>query len=128
MKIFNKTEDFQTKVNFVDDNNMLLGWDTAQHCCETADWFIADRPLDGLPKDTEPTLQGLLDLPGWNFDRTYRKSVNNIADFDEGGMTIFRITNGPDEKFLHLYNSHNGYYSHGFEFKSGDVVIDEGSL
>ncbi len=47
---------------------------------------------------------------------------------DGGGMIIFRLVNGCEEKFLHLYNVHNGYYSHGFEVKVGGKTTRDGSL
>jgi hypothetical protein len=43
-------------------------------------------------------------------------------------MVIFRITDGAAEKFVHLFNCHNGYYGHGFGFKVGDTMIREGGL
>ncbi len=45
-------------------------------------------------------------------------------------MAIFRIIKGELDlpKYLHLYNYHNGYYGHGFQFKVGEKVIAEGGL
>lgn len=48
-------------------------------------------------------------------------------DDEENGMT-FRLTGPRDDIYLTLYNCHNGYYSHGFEFKSGEKLIHKGSL
>jgi hypothetical protein len=132
MKIFNKTADWSDKVNFVDDNNVVLGYDMGQCCCEHADWFIADQPTEKI-LDRKDTPDGTPDeLPGWNFDPTYRKDVPRIgADYnelDQGGMVIFRIVRGDAEKFVHLFNCHNGYYGHGFEFTSPDGKICESCL
>lgn len=45
MKIFTKeNSNWDSKVNFVDENNVVLGYDLSQDCCEHADWFIADKP------------------------------------------------------------------------------------
>lgn len=41
MKIFDK----DGKVNFVDENNVIVGYDTNQHCSEHAGWFIASVML-----------------------------------------------------------------------------------
>lgn len=134
MKIFNKSEGWSSKVNFVDDNNVCLGYDTNQYCCEHADWFIADQPMDKIVRrgGDEPN-----ELPGYNFDREYFKRVDYIEggteryksnELDDGGMVIFRIVNGTEEKFIHLFNCHNGYYGHGFDFKVGDEVIQSGGL
>ena len=135
MKIFNKTEPFADKVNFIDDNNVVLGYDTSQLCCETADWFIADKVTPELLSYDGDDIN--VDLEGWNFDRFFFQEIDYVEggnsnhkynDLNEGGMVVFRITKGNQEKFLHLYNCHNGYYSHGFEFKNGKQIIQDGSL
>jgi hypothetical protein len=128
MKIFNKEGGWERKVNFVDDNNVVLGYDLGQSCCEHADWFIADVPTiktvdrndtpDGTPSDME----------GWNFDPNYLKQESNSREFDEGAMAIFRIVKGDQEKFVHIFNSHNGYYGHGFTFQVGQNAPTEGGL
>lgn len=135
MKIFNKEpEHWSKKVNFVDENNVVLGYDMGQSCCEHADWFIADKPTLNIP-DREKDRPGEIDLPGWNFDTAFFQEVKEIKDspedwnkLDSGGMVIFRIVKGDEEKFIHLFNCHNGYYSHGFDFKAGEAAIREGSL
>lgn len=112
MKIFESNlGKWDNKVNFVDDNNVFVGFDMDQSCCETADWFIADTQI----VEAHEGKHEIPDLTGWNFDPKFFKRIDG-EPFDEGGMVIFRITNGINEKFLHLFNHHNGYYSHGFLF------------
>lgn len=136
MKIFDQLPgDWISKVNFVDDNNVVLGYDMGQCCCEHADWFIADKIADRIPDrdkahDTVP-----IDMPGWNFDPAFFKKIERILSesgdynlLDDGGMVVFRIVNGDQEKFVHLFNVQNGYYGHGFTFKIGEVVAQEGTL
>jgi len=131
MKVFTSTDGcWSEKVNFVDENNVVLGYDMAQDCCEHADWFIADRPMNKIMerKTDKPRLNGYV------FDKKFFKEVHDgdlgvpEYEFDEGGMAIFRITNGDKEKFIHIFNSHNGYYSHGFEFKAGQRIIQDRAL
>lgn len=55
-----------------------------------------------------------MDLPNWEFDPSYRKER---GDDDGGGFAEFRIVNGDAEKFITLFNHHNGYYGKGFVFK-----------
>ena len=112
------------KVNFVDENNVFLGYDLEQNCCEQADWFVADTPQEGQP---ETESKGTPDLEGFVFDPAFFKQVDG-GDFDSGGMAIFRIVNGGDEKFIHIFNAHNGYYGHGFEFTVGGKAVREGNL
>jgi hypothetical protein len=44
-RIWNLTETFPGKVNFIDSNNVILGYDLGQSCCEHAFWTISDCPL-----------------------------------------------------------------------------------
>jgi hypothetical protein len=126
VKIFDEKENWTEKVNFVDANNVYLGYDMSQCCCEFADWFIDDTPhVDGMIPDDLPKPR---DLESWSFDTAYFLLVENELRFDAGSMAIFRITDGSAEKFIHLFNCHNGYYGHGFDFKVGDTMIQEGGL
>jgi len=128
MRIFNKTETWSSKVNFVDDNNVVLGYDTVQSCCEHADWFIADAPTEKCINRKDTLDDTPEEMPGWNFDTTYFHLVNGESEFDAGGMVIFRIVKNGAEKFIHLFNCHNGYYGHGFGFKVGEAILKEGCL
>lgn len=116
MKIFNLTEGWSDKVNFVDENNVLLGYDLSQCCCESAGWLITDNPLSNM--DEHNDYEKVSELPGWNFDPTYFAQRDNSSKYDCGGIVTFRIVNGDEQKFVHIYNSHNGYYGHGFYFNA----------
>jgi hypothetical protein len=41
-----KVFDREGKVNFVDDKNMVVGYDMNRHCCEKASWSFS-RVSDG---------------------------------------------------------------------------------
>ncbi len=61
-------------------------------------------------------------LDGWTFDPSYFNEPSIPPDKEysyvpEGRAIQFRIVNGDKEKFITLYNLHNGYYGKGFEFK-----------
>ena len=122
MKIFDQTEAFPGKVNFVDKNNVCLGYDMDQCCCETADWFISDEEKRTYDVDIIE-----FDVEDFVFDPTYFEQVD-CSELNEGGMVRFRLVNGDSELFIHLYNCHNGYYRHGFEFKIGDEIKQDDIL
>jgi hypothetical protein len=121
MKIFHR----ESKVNFVDKNNLFVGYDMHQNCCEDAGWFISSQKSEN-PDETG--LEG--DFEGYVFDRDFIEIVY-APRLDDGGMVRFKLTKpeSPD-LYLHLYNVHNGYYSHGFEFtdKNDNTKIKEGWL
>ena len=126
MKIFDQTEAFPSKVNFVDKNNICLGYDMYQCCCESAGWFISNKE-EVETFDEDDVNRHEFDVEDYVFDPAYFKYVA-CSDLDEGSMVRFRLVNGSNELFIHLYNCHNGYYGHGFEFKIGDEIKQEDTL
>jgi len=62
-------------------------------------------------------------LKKYSFDKKFYKHLEG-GDLDGGGIVIFKLI-APKQKnlYLHIYNSHNGYYSHGFEFKDDKEII-----
>lgn len=69
-------------------------------------------------------------LDGWVFDVDFFQDVPHVdRQLDEGRMVAFRLVNSAgDEKFLHIFNAHNGYYSHGFTIEVGGEVLRSESL
>lgn len=95
-------------LNFIDRNDNYVGWDDQQDCCEQHGYFIS--PTVGTELDAEP------DVDGYFWDVLYEPhSVEHPYITDCGGMVVFRMVNDAgDFLYLHLYNDHNGYYSHGW--------------
>ena len=108
MKIFER----EGKINFVDENNVFLGYDMNSLCCENADWFIADTPQTRIQEREDGEFP---DLSGWAFDPVFFH-LGRGEDLGDGAMAIFLIVKEGAEKFVHIYNAQNGYYSHGFKF------------
>lgn len=114
------------KVNFVDENNVVLGFNMSATCCEVYGWFIsslaevATAADESKPSDDE--------LVPYVFDTSFK--VDNLkASNDEGGSATFKlVADGKSDLYVTIYNHHNGYYSHGFSFKAGDVVVIEDLL
>lgn len=125
MKIFNDPEKYSQKVNFVDKNNVLVGYDMGQNCCEHADFFFSEE----VPTEID---QGKLDveklaLEKFVFDPTFMQE-NQIVDLDAGGSVTFMLKSGRKKLYLTLFNCHNGYYGHGFIFKIGEEIVKDGYL
>jgi hypothetical protein len=128
LKIFDR----DGKTNFVDDQNVLVGYDNQQNCCEHADWFICDGAIPPERPSKLNTESDVAGLDGFLFDTAYfndKVAASDSYAVDEGGVVAFRLINAEGrEKFLVLFNSHNGYYSHGFEMNVGGTVTHQGSL
>jgi hypothetical protein len=123
MKVFNK----DGKINFVDDNNVFVGFDYSENCCEYFGWFLTKQFPTGedVRRLEEPSN---IDPDGYQFDPNFFEQNLEGYDFDEGGAAIFKLVKGHDHLFLTLFNSHNGYYGHGFEVKHGGITVNSGCL
>uniref|UniRef100_A0A6M3KJA1 Uncharacterized protein n=1 Tax=viral metagenome TaxID=1070528 RepID=A0A6M3KJA1_9ZZZZ len=104
------------KINFVDEFNVLVGYDIGQDCCEHADWFISDMEENTVyDKNYNSIKRPEFDINKYRFDKKYFEKVE-CSQLDEGGMVRFKLTaKGLSNLYLHLFNSQNGYYGHGFE-------------
>lgn len=125
-------KEWADKVNFVDENNVVLGYDSDQNCCEFWTWNI-DRKA-GAETLTDET-------GGYHIDPNFREQyyVFDINFYDEikngseenPDAAIFKVVNKNDPNdiyYVNLWNCHNGYYSHGFSLTENDKVIKEGYI
>ena len=125
MRIF-ETNKLCNSINFVDENNVLVGFDNDAECCETFGYEITFA--DG--SDIEFELKYEDDFLGqYVFDPDFISTVKCAEDGDCGGSIRFRLI-APDKPdlFLKLYNYHSGYYSHGFTMRVGDKIAQNGYL
>lgn len=113
---------YDEKVNFVDKNNLFVGYDMAQNCCENANWFLSvEKPTSLYPepeKDTQISHEAVIDLEDYSFVPDFcEEDVLPPDDVDCGGSVLFKLVNSNTKVlYLCLYNCQNGYYSHGFTF------------
>ena len=113
------------KINFVDVNDVLVGFDNSQNCCENFGWFYSESlptKIDYPPLNSNPSP----DLEAYVFDSEFFHQVNDTDT--EANIATFKLVNGAQILYLNLYNSHNGYYSHGFQVEVAGKVINTGSL
>lgn len=68
-------------------------------------------------------------LKDWTFDTSFFQELEEGSHgYHVDRTAVFRLVNGDNELFLHLFNSHNGYYAHGFDFSMDGEIIQSGSL
>lgn len=115
MKIFEQ----DGKINFVDDKNVFVGFDFYQCCCEDFGWCLSRTPLSGYNYEMKEGENGICP-DGFQFDRGYFMEKSESVEF--------RLVKGEEEIFLLLWNSHNGYYGHGFEMTCGNEKLHDGTL
>lgn len=120
------------KFNWVDENNVVLGFSSTPSCCEDFGYFYSSSP-DSKKDDKDHIFVSDENLLSYRFDPTFKYSSGG-TDKDNGGysecaMATFKLISPLFyEVYLTIYNDHNGYYSHGFKFESTDNIIQEGSL
>lgn len=127
VKVFEK----DGKFNVVDKNNVFVGFDYQQDCCESFGHFFSLQKPVGLEDENQLKFESQEQqekmLKGFIFDISFFEQLNFQ---DEENAAIFRLVKNeqPYEIFLVLYNCHNGYYAHGFEMKTESQIIHKGSL
>lgn len=111
--------EFAHSINFIDENDIFVGFDLRFQCCEDFGWYIKDNEsVDDLINQAENSNQlDEEDYLGWLFDLNYFKSDS----FDTGNITcadavVFRLKKGDKNKYLFLFNIGNGMYAHDFFF------------
>lgn len=128
MRIFeNEKSSWDSKVNFVDDNDVYVGYDTSQCCCEHAGYFISDK-IEHYNYEADYDQKVTPDVSDYFFDKDFFEDVES-PDLDCGGMVAFKLkAEGKPDLYLHLFNSHNGYYGHGFVVKHSGEEVKSGGL
>lgn len=115
MLIKETTQGYSEKINFIDRNDNFVGFDWGGQCCESFGYYFAKDVTD-----KEPEIQPNHD--GFYFDTTFNPvDIEFTGDYaDEDNGVAFKCMNDAgDVIYLHLTNSHNGYYAHGWESSFG---------
>jgi hypothetical protein len=126
-RIWNCSSIWPGKVNFIDSDNVILGYDLTSSCCEHAFWTIntnADGSGEELYRGDEEG-NGEYVLEGYAFDPEFFMQESPDG---ESGIAIFRLVHwcgsGRERKdlYIRLENHQNGYYSHGFTFRGAKTI------
>jgi hypothetical protein len=130
MKIFQRPEN----INFVDQNNVVLGYSLESTCCEDPYWFISNTIHREFNKNK--TIQNIQllnqELLDFLFDQTFFELYIGPFNVDTDtclNLGIFRLISPTFQiKYLHIANIHNGCYQLGFKFTINDQILQEGYL
>lgn len=116
------------KVNQLDDQGVLVGWDDFQGCCEEfgcgvydkeSGKLVSDDP-DGLPYHFAKSYKTTTDEK--NTDEMNSKKNIERSYWDNREADLFQVEMFPDDGkgpvlVFECFNRHNGYYFHDFEMK-----------
>lgn len=129
MKIFERSDEsgWGNRLNIVDENNVFVGYDYSQECCESFGYkIVLEEPKSVIDWDCVESIK--IDPEKYVFDIDYFESLSG-AEYDGGGAVSFRLTDINKNKiYLVLFNCHNGYYGHGFEMKVNEEMKREGCI
>lgn len=109
-------------INFIDKNDAFVGFDYSPCCCEDFGYYITDE-ITAVHPDTDLSLEGF-----W-FDTSVEPVYADSGEeswggYEDGALAFRCINENGAVRYLHLYNHHNGYYSHGWNTSWGQ----QGSL
>lgn len=112
----------ETEINFIDKNDNFVGFSYHQQCCENFGYMVTGG-VEGLDLRNP---QENLSLDGFWFD-TQCEPVHDCAGYvEEGDSVAFKCVNDSGcVRYVVLFNSHSGWYSHGWCASWGDL---EGNL
>lgn len=130
MRVFiNNPQGWSEKFNFVDKNNVFVGFDSEQWCCEDFGYYFSPCAAGDAQQEGERMEPTAEQLEPYVFDKSYHKIVSDNKEYIYSDKAVFRLI-APDKQdlYLYLYNFHEGYYGHGFEFCDGEVVMFKGVL
>ena len=116
------------KVNWLDDQGVLVGWDDFQQCCEVFGHKVYEKesgkPVfddpDGLPYHFAKSYETTTDEK--NIDEMNSKNNIEREYCGDTNADIFQVEMFPDDGngpvlVFECFNNHNGYYYHDFEMK-----------
>ncbi len=114
MLIKEEGDGWSRRINFIDKNDAFVGFDYSSCCCEHFGWYAADIVTNEEPSE-EPSLDGF-----WFDTGEQPIDVEGTDKWGEDNAIAFKCVNEAGAvRYLHLYNHHNGYYSHGWDASWG---------
>lgn len=129
--------EFETKdgkINFVDEDDILVGFDNTGSCCENFGWFYSNEVPSDVVKiwgaNGKPDKNTPKELENYFFDKNFYQKIEFPQFFDGGAAIVFKLSQKTDleEIYLCIYNIHNGYYSHGFNMDVGGETLYSGNI
>ncbi len=133
MKIYNHTFRGLKTLHFLDRKGFVLSFECNNAGGRNrAGWFLSD----GVECDRlllQPPLRAAnQDLKRWIFDPSWYDQIDiyGMEDMESRGtIAIFKILAENREKYLHIYNRHDGDSSRHFDFSDReDELVEVGDL
>lgn len=82
VRVFTSEDSFEYKINFVDDNDVFLGFDYSQSCCEWFGYLILKELPDFLDyeqvRGRRESLEPEIDIKDYYFDTSFFKKNKQL--------------------------------------------------
>ena len=119
--IGNKITSDYDKINWIDQNNVVFGYDDYQQCCESWGWGVYD------PETGEEVAEDPAGLPyHFDFEAGAREDeariFSDVDPYDTVQVTLVHDDDPKKKLIFECFNCHNGWYYHDFSF----TRIEEG--
>lgn len=130
-EIKNSVTETYAKRNWIDQNNVVFGYDDYQNCCEFWGWGVWNPKTKKRVADSPSGMPYHFDLEAgataieFTDDLPKREYCNLLYGQDEtclDHLDVVRVNLIPDDGaagdplVFEAYTSHNGYYLHSFNF------------
>lgn len=104
------------KRNWIDQNNVVFGYDDYQQCCESWGWGVYD------PETGEKVAEDPSGLPyHFDFEAGARadeaRIFSDVRPEDTVQVTLVHDEDPTKRLIFECFNCHNGYYYHDFSFE-----------
>lgn len=137
MKIYNHTFRGLKTLHFLDRKGFILSFDCYNLGHNRAGWFLSDQVECEIFLLQPPLRDANRDLKKWIFDSSWYDQIDlyetEDVDADAGAVGIFKILAESNfayqEKYLHIYNRHDGNNPRHFDFSDKeDELLEVGDL
>lgn len=114
--IGNKITNDYGKHNWIDQNNVVFGYDDYRQCCEYWGWGVYDRDTGEKVADDPNGLPYHFDFET-GADAFPLRIYTDLETTNEVQVTLVHDDDPKKKLIFECFNCHNGYYFHDFSFK-----------
>lgn len=108
------------KINFIDENDVYVGFDYIKDCCERFGWYITNE------REGEPLFQANK-LTGYVFDTSVNYHQYETS-YNVGKVSFKMVKDGCEDIYLTLFNHNKGWYMHEFYMKNKGNALEYSSI
>lgn len=112
------------KINWIDQNSTVVGFDNYTQCCEEYGWKVVDNNCNNITDKIDPNTVhfGTSNQSSTIYKDEYKEAI------DVDGVELLDDETNNLVGFLQFYNCHNGYYCHDFGIKTNFKLTEQDAV